>query len=84
MECTREESKDDGVMTLQDHTNDGSHKEVAVEVELSIAACLDDTHDMLIHRLSLTSAKDVKEKVAYLSLKHVMGNVMQCHEVKLV
>ena len=50
MECTREESKDNGVTTLQDPTNDGSHKEVVVEVELSIVACLDDPHDTLVYK----------------------------------
>ena len=56
MECTREESEDDGVTMLQDHMNDGSHKEVAVDVELSIVACLDDPPNTLVHRNSLTVA----------------------------
>ena len=51
----REESKDNGVTMLQDHADDGSHKEVVVEVELFITTCLDDPHDMLVHGLSLTT-----------------------------
>ena len=43
--------------TLQGCTNDGSHKEVALEVELSIAACFDDPHDTLVHLSSLTKIK---------------------------
>ena len=41
---------------LQGQVNDGSHKEVVVEVELSIAACLDNPQDMLFHRSSLTKS----------------------------
>lgn len=58
VEYTREESEDNGVTTLQVPANDGSHKEVVVEVELSIAACLDDPHGTFVHRLSLTQRFD--------------------------
>lgn len=66
-------AKDDGVMTLQDHVNDGSHKEVAVEVDLSIVACLEDPHDMLVHRLSLTTLARLPRMLHPLKLSFVLS-----------